>query len=52
MAEEVDQVERYAALADAVDSGDADLARARAVDLLGPATRSLVSAIDQLEAVE
>ncbi len=52
MAEEVDQVERYAALADAVDAGDADLARTRAGDLLGPATRSLITAIDLLEAVE
>jgi DNA-binding FadR family transcriptional regulator len=52
MAEEVDQVDRYAALADAVAEGDAEAARSRAVDLLGPATRSLVHAIEMLEAVE
>src|SRR4051794_17150023 len=52
MAGEVDQVERYAALADAVAEGDAEAARGRAVDLLGPATRSLVRAIEMLEAVE
>ena len=35
MAAEVDRVEAYAALADAVAAGDADLARERASDLLG-----------------
>jgi len=52
MAEEVDQIERYAALTDAVEAGDAERSRARAEDLLGPATRSLITAIDMLEAAE
>lgn len=50
MAEEVDQVSKYAALVEALTTHDGDLARERAEDLLGPATRTLVHAIDQLEA--
>jgi GntR family transcriptional repressor for pyruvate dehydrogenase complex len=49
MSEEVDQVERYAAVADAIAAGDADAARRRAEDLLGPATRSLIAVLDQAE---
>lgn len=48
MAAEVDRVEAYAALTDAVRDGDAGLARERATDLLGAATTTLVEAIDQL----
>ena len=50
MAEEVDQIEKYAAVADAVEAGDRALARSRAEDLLGPVTRSLINAIEMLEA--
>ena len=49
MAAEVDRVEAYAALTDAVAAGDADLARDRAADLLGTATASLVEAIDRMQ---
>jgi GntR family transcriptional regulator, transcriptional repressor for pyruvate dehydrogenase complex len=49
MAEEVDQPERYDALAAALADRDPDRARTAAEDLLGPATRSLVAAIDLLE---
>jgi DNA-binding FadR family transcriptional regulator len=49
MAEEVDQPERYDALAAALAERDADRARVAAEELLGPATRSLVAAIDLLE---
>ena len=49
MAEEVDQVEKYDALLEALTAGDPGLARERAEDLLGPATRSLTEAIDLLE---
>ncbi len=49
MAEEVDQTGRYDALADAVESGDGPLARARAEELLGPATRSLTAALATME---
>ncbi|TGN63227.1 FadR family transcriptional regulator [Nocardioides eburneiflavus] len=52
MAAEVDRVEAYAALAEAVRAGDADLAGARAGDLLGAATTSLVDAIDRMQAGE
>jgi GntR family transcriptional repressor for pyruvate dehydrogenase complex len=52
MAAEVDRVEAYAALAEAVRAGDADLAGARATDLLGAATASLVDAIDRMQAGE
>lgn len=49
MAEEVDQVERYDALVDALAAADGPAARARAEELLEPATRSLTTAIDLLE---
>lgn len=52
MAEEVDQAGRYAGLADAISSGDPDTARARAEDLLGPVTRSLIATLDRLESAD
>jgi DNA-binding FadR family transcriptional regulator len=52
MAAEVDRVEAYAALADAVAAGDPELARDRATDLLGAATASLVDAIDRVRRLE
>ena len=52
MAAEVDRVDAYAALTDAVAAGDPDLARERAADLLGAATQSLVDAIDRLQVQE
>lgn len=52
MAAEVDRVEAYALLTDAVGAGDADLARDRAADLLGSATASLVEAIDRMQELE
>lgn len=50
MAAEVDRVDAYAALTDAVVAGDPRLARDRAADLLGAATTSLVDAIDRMQA--
>ncbi|RYB88606.1 FadR family transcriptional regulator [Nocardioides glacieisoli] len=52
MAAEVDRVEAYAALADAVVAADADLARELAGDLLGSATASLLDAIDRVQELE
>ncbi|HEY0644596.1 MAG TPA: GntR family transcriptional regulator [Nocardioides sp.] len=52
MAAEVDRVEAYAALTEAVAAGDPDRARACATDLLGTATTSLVEAIDAMEGAE
>ncbi len=52
MAGEVDRVEAYALLTDAVAAGDADLARDRAADLLGSTTASLVEAIDRMQELE
>ena len=52
MAAEVDRVDAYAELADAVAAGDPDLARARAHDLLAVATASLVEAIDRMQGTE
>jgi GntR family transcriptional repressor for pyruvate dehydrogenase complex len=52
MAAEVDRVEAYAALADAVVAADADLARELAGDLLGSATASLLDAIDRMQELE
>ncbi len=52
MAAEVDRVEAYALLTDAVGAGDADLARDRAADLLGSATASLVEAIERMQELE
>lgn len=49
MAAEVEQVARYADLVDALASGDGDQARARAVQLLEPATRALTTALEMLE---
>ena len=50
MAAEVDRVEAYAALTDAVAAGDPQRARACADDLLGTATTSLVEAIETMQA--
>jgi GntR family transcriptional repressor for pyruvate dehydrogenase complex len=52
MAAEVDRIDAYAALAEAVAAGDAELARRCAVDLLGAATTSLIDAIEQIERQE
>lgn len=52
MADEVDAIERYDVLVDALALGDGPLARQRASDLLGPATHSLIHAIELLEATE
>jgi DNA-binding FadR family transcriptional regulator len=49
MAAEVDRVEVYRAVADAIGAGDADGARRAARDLLAPATEALLTAIRQLE---
>jgi DNA-binding FadR family transcriptional regulator len=49
MAAEVDQVDVYRAVADAIVGGDSDRARAAAHDLLAPATGALLTAIRQLE---
>lgn len=49
MSAEVERVEEYAALRDAVVAGDTETARARAEALLGHATTTLVAAIDALE---
>ena len=50
MADEVDQVERYGAVVDALAAGDGGLASRRAEELLKPATDALIRAIDLLEA--
>jgi DNA-binding FadR family transcriptional regulator len=52
MADEVDQIGAYDAVVDALAAGDGPLARQRAEELLGPATRSLIHAIELLEAAE
>jgi DNA-binding FadR family transcriptional regulator len=52
MADEVDHVERYDAVVDALAAGDGTLARQRAQELLEPATHSLIHAIELLEAAE
>ena len=52
MAAEVDRVEAYAALTQAVGAGDGEQARARAAELLGAATSSLLEAIDRVGAEE
>lgn len=49
MAAEVDRVEAYSALAEAVAAGDPDLARERASELLRAATATLVGAIDEMQ---
>jgi len=49
MAAEVDRVDAYRALADAVTAGDARKARELAVDLLTPATERMFTALRQLE---
>jgi GntR family transcriptional repressor for pyruvate dehydrogenase complex len=49
MADEVDQIEMYEAVVDALEAGDGPLARQRAEELLDPATNSLFRAIDLLE---
>lgn len=50
MAAEVDRVEAYVALTDAVAAGDPERARSCADDLLGTATTSLVDAIETMQA--
>ena len=50
MAAEVDRVEAYQALAEAVTAGRAKQARAHAEDVLGVATHGLTELIDRLEA--
>lgn len=52
MAAEVDRIEAYAALTDAVAAGDPARSRACAVELLGAATASLVDAIERLQRLE
>lgn len=49
MAAEVDRVDAYAALAEAVAAGAPDLARDRAAELLAVATTTLLTAIDEME---
>ncbi len=49
MSAEVDRVDAYRAVRDAVVAGDPDAARARAQDLLRPATDGLIALIGQLE---
>jgi len=49
MSAEVDRIDAYDALADAVEAGDPARARSCADDLLGYATRSLLQALDLLE---
>jgi GntR family transcriptional repressor for pyruvate dehydrogenase complex len=49
MAAEVDRLEAYAALTEAVSAGDPASARELAADLLGAATTSLVDAIDRMQ---
>lgn len=52
MAAEVDQVETYAALADAVTAGDEDAATQAARTLLAPATEGLLHTIALLDAAD
>lgn len=52
MAEEVDQVEKYDAVVDAVADGDGARASLAASELLAPVTKSLIHAIELLEAAE
>jgi GntR family transcriptional regulator, transcriptional repressor for pyruvate dehydrogenase complex len=52
MSAEVDRIEGYDALADAIAAGDAERAREAAQDLLGYATQSILGALDQLEGVD
>jgi GntR family transcriptional regulator, transcriptional repressor for pyruvate dehydrogenase complex len=52
MADEVDAIERYDAVVDALAAGDGPQARESAEELLGPATHSLIHAIELLEAAE
>jgi DNA-binding FadR family transcriptional regulator len=47
--EEVSQLDGYRQILAAVEAGDADAARARATDLLAPATASLLAALTALE---
>ena len=49
MADEVGRPDVYRALADAIEAGDPDRARAAAQNLLEPATTALLTAIDNLE---
>jgi GntR family transcriptional repressor for pyruvate dehydrogenase complex len=52
MADEVDHIEKYDAVVDALAAGDGAIARQRAEELLDPATNSLFHAIELLEAAE
>lgn len=49
MAAEVGRPDAYRRLADEIVAGDADAARAAAIDLLAPATAAIVAALDTLE---
>lgn len=49
MANEVARPAAYRRLADVIVAGDADAARAAAIDLLTPATDAILSALDRLE---
>jgi DNA-binding FadR family transcriptional regulator len=52
MAAEVEQVETYLALADALAAGDDAAAEQAAHDLLAPVTEALIGAIELLEAAD
>ena len=52
MAAEVQQVETYSALADAIAAGDPDAATRAAQDLLGPATEALLHTLGVLDAAD
>lgn len=52
MAEEVDQLGAYEQVVHAIAAGDGEAAGRHAQDLLGPATRSLLDAIDLLDAAD
>lgn len=49
LSDEVDRVEAYESLADAIVAGDAGQARARAEELLSHATRSIITALEELD---
>jgi DNA-binding FadR family transcriptional regulator len=52
MAPEVTQTDKYRTLAAAIDAGDAAAARTAAQELLEPATKGLLAALDALQALE
>ena len=49
MAPEVGRPEAYRRLAEVIENGDADAARAAAIDLLAPATSAILAALEKLE---